>query len=1160
MRIESLRLERYGAFENRSVDLSGPGLIVIYGPNEAGKSTCLSAIRDFLYTIPHNSPLGVFGYDAMRIGATLSTAGGERLVLQRRKGRGKTLVDEAGVGQEDNVLTSLLGATDRDRFSELFGLDHERLRVGGERLLAADGEIGRLIVEAGGGLRHLMGRLDDLDAEAGRLFSTRRSGDRAFYKGLDAFTDAESRLRAASLSRETYEAARKTRDQTEESLEALRAEQRTLVTDASRLDRLIRVAPVLNQLAPVETDLEDFADVAGLAFDFHTRWVAERRGLHEVDVAFGQAKSAHDQLAGRVETLEVDPRFAAAALDVEDLGQRIVLIAQQRRDRPNRQRDLQDDEAKLVTLRARLKAPDAKALAERLPPEEAVDAIQRLALEATGRQAATRQAERRIAEALDAVATLNEAIAKRVAAGHAKPWGVEAGAFASLATQAAGIAVRTRQLEIARAAIARDLSTVGFDDLNALRALPRPDPDTLRAETAAREQLETELTNQGASLARARATRDGALADIERLRQGGEVATEAALEVARGARDTAWNLIRQTYREGAQKPEETRAAEADSLDAGLVEADDLADRRITEAQRVAALAEAEHRRSGAEAEVSAAQAAVTSLSERLAARKDAFSAAFSAATARHPELTALLAFVSGCADLLARTAEAEREAADLARQQGEMQPLIDLLISGEALAGIAPDATAPFASRVQAFTSRLAAHDRDQQDLSRKREDLDRAETELRSHERTSATLAAEEAAWATAWSGPLAQLGAAPGTSAEAAAALANQWASARGVLGSVAQTRRRLERMDEDAAELASIVARLAESLGLTVPPDALEAAGVVIAQWRTQDGIRSDRAALEPELATLRARLETATNALESARTAMGALCVEANLAPGDFDALDASAERARQRQALVEAEQNLLDQLRTAGDGLDRDDLRAQQSDRNTDALKGELAAIQSRLIEVESEAEAAIRAAQAARLELDGYERGDDANRALADRESATAQMHATLERYVEVRLARELVAAAIARVRATQQDPLVRRAGALFEAMTQGRFSGVDTDVDDKGVPVVVGRRAGGGAVSVSAMSDGARDQLFLAFRLASLEVYCRSAEPLPFVADDILVHFDDARSAATLELLAEFSGTTQVLLFTHHESVRVAAALLAGSGRATVVELGATA
>jgi uncharacterized protein YhaN len=108
--------------------------------------------------------------------------------------------------------------------------------------------------------------------------------------------------------------------------------------------------------------------------------------------------------------------------------------------------------------------------------------------------------------------------------------------------------------------------------------------------------------------------------------------------------------------------------------------------------------------------------------------------------------------------------------------------------------------------------------------------------------------------------------------------------------------------------------------------------------------------------------------------------------------------------------------------------------------------------------------------------------------------------------------------------------------------------------VDDKGQPVVVGRRRSGAIVSVSTMSDGARDQLFLAFRLASVEAYCQAAEPLPFIVDDILVHFDDPRSLATLGLLAEFGRTTQVLLFTHHLSVRDAAA---GCGPlAHVVEL----
>jgi uncharacterized protein YhaN len=127
----------------------------------------------------------------------------------------------------------------------------------------------------------------------------------------------------------------------------------------------------------------------------------------------------------------------------------------------------------------------------------------------------------------------------------------------------------------------------------------------------------------------------------------------------------------------------------------------------------------------------------------------------------------------------------------------------------------------------------------------------------------------------------------------------------------------------------------------------------------------------------------------------------------------------------------------------------------------------------------------------------------------------------------------------------------------LFSYTTRGAFAGIDCDLDDKGHPIVVGRRESGAEVPVAAMSDGTRDQMFLAFRLASLENYGASTEPLPFVADDILVHFDDDRSSATLDLLARFGETNQVLLFTHHQSVRDQARRIEAAGLAAVIEIG---
>jgi uncharacterized protein YhaN len=86
-----------------------------------------------------------------------------------------------------------------------------------------------------------------------------------------------------------------------------------------------------------------------------------------------------------------------------------------------------------------------------------------------------------------------------------------------------------------------------------------------------------------------------------------------------------------------------------------------------------------------------------------------------------------------------------------------------------------------------------------------------------------------------------------------------------------------------------------------------------------------------------------------------------------------------------------------------------------------------------------------------------------------------------------------------------------------------------------------------GRQVETHRLSDGARDQLYLALRVASLERYLEKHTAVPLVLDDILVHFDDARAGAALEVLGELSTRVQILFFTHHHRmVELARARLA--------------
>jgi uncharacterized protein YhaN len=84
MRIRNLGLRRYGKFTDAAIDFGErpagvPDLHIVYGPNEAGKSTAMSACMDLLYGIPHQSRFNfLHPYQAMRIEAELDILGTAR--------------------------------------------------------------------------------------------------------------------------------------------------------------------------------------------------------------------------------------------------------------------------------------------------------------------------------------------------------------------------------------------------------------------------------------------------------------------------------------------------------------------------------------------------------------------------------------------------------------------------------------------------------------------------------------------------------------------------------------------------------------------------------------------------------------------------------------------------------------------------------------------------------------------------------------------------------------------------------------------------------------------------------------------------------------------------------------------------------------------------
>ena len=258
MKLRTLELEKFGLFDHLRLRFRDDARVhVVYGPNEAGKSTALAAVGALLYGVPERTPHAFrFPSGEMRVGAEIVGRDGASLVVRRRKGRKNTLQNEDGAPLPDDTLDALLGGVGEDVFHRSFGLNSASLRDGGRAMLGADGDVGAALLEAASGLRGLIGVRKSIDEEAGLIFAERRSEKKLFYQALDRHGDAVKAIRAKELGTDAWRRLNDDIERFGAEIEAIRRARRDAEVERARLARLRRAAPVLQEIAVLTSGLE----------------------------------------------------------------------------------------------------------------------------------------------------------------------------------------------------------------------------------------------------------------------------------------------------------------------------------------------------------------------------------------------------------------------------------------------------------------------------------------------------------------------------------------------------------------------------------------------------------------------------------------------------------------------------------------------------------------------------------------------------------------------------------------------------------------------------------------------------------------------------------------------------------------------------------------
>ncbi|WP_149538592.1 AAA family ATPase [Siccirubricoccus phaeus] len=1142
MRLACLEAQRYGPFEALRLEFDPrPGCLnLVLAPNGAGKSVLLRAICNLLFGIPARTPMDFrFGYSGMRLAAEAVDAAGRPFAFGRRKGQGNTLVDAAGVELPREALRPVLGEVDQPLLERLFVLGTERLRAGGEELLASGGALGAALQAAAGGLRDAHKLRGELSELRDRLAPTRANRSRPFYQGLDGVQAAQRALKQEIWRPEDWLAQEKSLEAAEAALAEAREAGRAAAAETARLQRIRAARPWLAAAEAARAWLAAHPDAPVLGADLAPRFQALRGALAAAEVERKAALARQAELAGQLAALPEAPELLAAADRITLLAEELAGAERAERELPRLEAAQDAAAAEVAHLLRQLGAALPQAEAARLvPPRAELVAARQACGAAAGlatalAEAATRQAEaaQRLEAARKAVAALPEAAAEDRLPALLRE-------IREAGEPAAAVAAAGAALSRAQAALARALAEAApwSGPAEALRDLPLPGLPTFERLAAARDAAAAELARAAEAQRGAAEAAEAAARRLGDLRDRAGLPDAAALAAARRHREAGWQLIRArafgpTPPDPAAEAAFAGGAPLDlAFDRAVQAADQLADRLVAEAARLGEAQAIEAELAGHRARAAAAEAACQAAEVQRAAAASAWAAAIAPLglppDSGPAELRALLAARAAVTAALEAVAGAEAAQAALLARQASW---------AARLAAVLGQAPAPLPLLLDQAEARLAA----EQALAKRRvaalAELGVAEREAAAAGRALETARHRQGEWARGWATLLARLGRPEGEAPEAVSVVLELLEALDRAVAAEAAARRAWQAADAAAAAFREaalpLLARFAPEAAAADPHAGLRA---LQERLGAEQRRAAERARLEQQLAALAAELD---------RLAAGRAALErdwAALLAAIGAAEEAAAARllalAEERQRQVEALDQAQAALREAGEGRAEADLAEEAAALPPEALAAALAEAEARARAAEEAAAAAAREAGRLRTELAQRQARTTAVAAKADEQASLALLGRSLEEALVLQVARSLLEEALKSAEAVDGSALLARISATLRQLTRGAIARVVTQEGADGeLRLLAEEPPDTEPKPVAALSEGTRDQLFLALRLIAIEDHVAAAPPLPFIADDILQSFDDDRALAALEALLALSRHTQVILLTHH-------------------------
>ncbi|MGZ8227605.1 MAG: AAA family ATPase [Methylococcaceae bacterium] len=1133
MRFNRLDLIKYGKFSDRSVEfpVAKQDFHLIVGPNEAGKSTLRSAIVDLLFGIPARSLLSfLHPLNELRLGASISNSSGA-LEFHRAKAQKQTLRSPQNVVLPDTALTEFLGVADRNFFDQMFGLDHTRLVAGGNSILNAENDVGQILFQSAAGVASLGKVRDALAAEADKLWAPRKSVDRAYYTAADQFEKAAAALKEATVRTRVWVEANNKVEELQESLNSERVRHQQLESKRNSLERVRRLAPFLTAIRDSEQKLAELGEVIELPMK-----AASTLSAAEQELAIARQRLAlrHDdaeKATGKLGKIHVDEAVLEMASDIKKLDDFRLQYSAYEKDIGHRKIEIAALWQAVCDLSTQLGWPHASesAIAQRIPTHLIQRELRQLirdhgaimqALWSAEQAERNKQAEiESLSMQLDELQVGEIKPDLRAALVNAKSFG----------DSEATIQKQQNALTKAKSALESLLQELGQwrKSLADLSAIQPPSQENISRLLHARQALIADqkaelirLKNQKAEVGRIEL-------EISQFKEMHHPTTYETVLEARHERDASWLPLKNggnILQQAAQKFEES-----------VRYADKLADMRTDDVEEETALQSLLHQLEREKQNLAIIEEQCSELEKEIQLFDNDWAKKVATLNLGDMPLGELGGWIIKREKVLAAAAIEQDAQHDLdltCRLTSAAKLSLITALRDAGLSVSEADSLKVLCVQAESFSQRIDGANVRRETLSAQ---LRTAKILATSLKQATVNAIAEKTRWTQAWSNALTKAGLSPDSDI----------GTIEGVLELIGQIAEKLEKMRQiqveridtmnaDLKDFSVDANRLAQTIAPELKAKSANEIALELASRLTRAReSHAERERLSESLRIANRHVQEAKESIQTATASLQPLMERAGVDSNALlvEAIGRSDEYRRLNVDLADARNSLIN----GGDGLNQMQIEAE-----IDAV--DLIQLSSELVRINDELADTVRRQNSFSVEHSGAvlalsEIGglDKAAQAEAQRQEAISRMSDVAERYVKVFTASRLLRWSIERYRENKQGPLLERAGSIFSTLTSGSFRKLVVDFEREPM-VLEGLRSDGKLVGISGLSDGTRDQLYLALRLAALEMHLEQAMPLPFIADDLFINYDDVRSKAGFEALKELSEQTQVIFLSHHD------------------------